>query len=964
MEQIYKTSKRNFILKILLPTILTIALFISVFFALFIPQFENTIMDRKREMIKELTNSAWSILDKWHNAEKEGTITKEKAQEMAVSQIQSLRYGETGKDYFWITDYSPIMIMHPYRAELNKKDLNDFKDSHGKRLFVEMAATAKSSGDGFVNYMWQWKDDSSKIVPKLSYVKAFLPWQWIIGTGIYIEDVRGEISLLEKKIINVSIGITLAISVLLFFIAYQNFAAEKSKRRAEEELHESREKYRALVEASTEGLIMILEGGQIYYNKTLYSMLGYSDESPSLVLSELFFESPKLKSIDLTTLRFLDITSNKLDQVETHLKKLNGELITVLVSASPIILLNNNGVILSVKDVSFSKKVEAELSKSKEKYMSLTSQLAIGVFRANVKKDMRLIEANSAALRILNIKDIETLRQISLAEYFEETSDYNSFRDEVLLNNAVQNRIVAINQAGLKSVVSISAVLIADGNDGQQYLEGIIEDISQQSQTNKLRENLIFELQSAFLFLNKPVGPFIKPIPTCNINSSVLNAISMMNYEKSDCLLVEGSEELQIGFLSESDLRKRVLTDKNNLEKPVYEFMSSPLISLLTNATIFDALTVLYENNLQHLLFKNSSGKVCGVVHSKDLQKYFHSSYLFFIKKIQGAAFVSELTSYHSQLMVLVKGLIDRQTNISDVTKLITTISDAIFKTVIENAISKLGEPPVNFSFIVLGSFGRCEQTLATDQDTAIIYEDVDPEQESVASKYLQKLGEIVSADLDQIGYSYCKGKIMASNSKWCRPITAWKNYFTNWVTAANPQDLLDLKIFFDFRIVFGEKKFASQLQEHVSNITTGYNSFFVFLSEGVSQFQLPDSALKLKSQFDVKMVLLPIIDCIRLYSLKKKISETNTLERLEQLYAKGVFSKSTYKNILQVYNFLMLKRLEHQSVLLSVNQKVDNQLNPLEFSELDLVIFKKSLQVIEELQNKVRMDFKGSTIV
>ena len=222
MERTYKTSRRNFFIKILLPTFLTIILFLTVFFELFIPQFENTIMDRKREMIKELTNSTWSILDKWHKAEELGIISKEKAQEMAISQIQSLRYGEESKDYFWVTDYLPVMIIHPYRSDLNNKDLSNFKDSRGKKLFVEMADTAKKSGEGFVNYMWQWKDDSTKIVPKLSYVKSFSPWQWIIGTGIYIEDVRNEIAQLEKKIINVSIGITLAISDLLFFIAYQN----------------------------------------------------------------------------------------------------------------------------------------------------------------------------------------------------------------------------------------------------------------------------------------------------------------------------------------------------------------------------------------------------------------------------------------------------------------------------------------------------------------------------------------------------------------------------------------------------------------------------------------------------------------------------------------------------------------------------------------------------------------------
>lgn len=964
MERAHTTKKRNFFVRILLPTILTILLFIAAFFELFIPQFENTIMDRKREMIRELTNSAWSILDKWHWAEKQGSSTKQKAQEMAISQIQSLRYGEEAKDYFWITDYTPVMIIHPYRSELNNKDLSELKDSHGKKLFVEMADIATKSGDGFVNYMWQWKDDSNKIVPKLSYVKSFPPWQWIIGTGIYIEDVGNEIVQLEKKIINVSVGITLVISVFLFFIAYQSLSTEKQRRRAEVDLHESREKYRALVEASSEGLIMILEDGQIFYNKTFYNILGYKEDTPSLILSELFLEPPALKTIDINTLRIINPDSNNLDQVEAIIRKADGTLLSVLINASPIKFLNSSGVVLSVKDINVNKMIEAELDKSKEKYLALTNKLSIGVFRTILRKEFMFVEANNAALKILKIDDTETLLSTSLNDYFEDSGDFKSFHDDLVKNKSIQNRIISINRPGSKAVVSISAILVKDSNDDKLYLEGIIEDISEQNRTDKVRDNLIYELQTAFLFLNKSVESFVKPIPSCKLNSTVIDAIKILTRDKSDCLLIEDQGETKIGFLSESDIRERVLIQKENLEKPVSEFMSSPLITISANATIFDALSQFYDNDIQHLLFKNSIGKISGVINSQDLQNSFHSSYLFFIQKIKNASSVSELCTYHSQLNVLVKALIDRQTNVADVTKIITAISDAIVTSVIKLAVVKLGEPPAKFSFILLGSAGRSEQTLATDQDNAIIFEDVNSENDLPTSKYFLRLGELVAADLDQIGYNFCKGEVMARNPKWCQPISAWKNYFTNWVTTASPQDLLEIKIFFDLRIIYGDEALTGQLQNHIADITSGYNSFFVYLSESISQFQMPESAVKLKSSFDIKMVLLPIVDCMRLYSLKKNISETNTIERLEQLYLKGIFSKAAYKNILQVYSFLMQKRFERQSSLYAGNQIIDNQINPQEFSDVDLVLFKKSLSVIDDMENKVKLEFKGTLTV
>ena len=168
-------------LKIILPAILSILLFILTIFLIIIPRYQKNIMIGKREMIKELTNSAWSILAKYENDQRDGLLTREEAQKTAGSRIEYLRYGEENKDYFWITDMTPVMIMHPFRNDLNGKDLTNFTDPHGKKLFVEFVETVKKSEHGYVDYMWQWKDDSLRIVPKLSYVKVFKPWGWVIG---------------------------------------------------------------------------------------------------------------------------------------------------------------------------------------------------------------------------------------------------------------------------------------------------------------------------------------------------------------------------------------------------------------------------------------------------------------------------------------------------------------------------------------------------------------------------------------------------------------------------------------------------------------------------------------------------------------------------------------------------------------------------------------------------------------
>ena len=145
---------RSFLLRIVVPTILTIVLFVLALFTIIIPTIEHNSLERKREMIRELTNAAWNILAKFEYDEQQGLMTRQQAQNQAIEQIRNLHYGERMKDYFWINDMQPRMVIHPYRTDLNGKDLSDYTDPNGKKLFVEMVDVVRQSGAGYVEYKW------------------------------------------------------------------------------------------------------------------------------------------------------------------------------------------------------------------------------------------------------------------------------------------------------------------------------------------------------------------------------------------------------------------------------------------------------------------------------------------------------------------------------------------------------------------------------------------------------------------------------------------------------------------------------------------------------------------------------------------------------------------------------------------------------------------------------------------
>jgi two-component system, cell cycle sensor histidine kinase and response regulator CckA len=224
------------IAKTVLPVLLTVALFAYGAFFFFLPTLEKKVMEGKRETIRELTETVWRLLDSYEVQVQTGELTLEQAQERAVRRIRDFRYGPEGKDYFWINDMHPHMVMHPFRPDLEGQDISGFTDPHGKRLFVAFVDAVKKDGSGYVDYMWQWKDDPERIVPKLSYVKEFAPWGWVVGTGIYLEDTKEMISKITRSLKLSFIGILSIISLLSLYIIWNSIRVEMSRFQTQQNL--------------------------------------------------------------------------------------------------------------------------------------------------------------------------------------------------------------------------------------------------------------------------------------------------------------------------------------------------------------------------------------------------------------------------------------------------------------------------------------------------------------------------------------------------------------------------------------------------------------------------------------------------------------------------------------------------------------------------------------------------------
>lgn len=192
----------------------TIALLV-VPFAIMISDYKHDLTTAKQNKTRQLVEVSHGVLEHFYQLQTKGILSEQDAQNNAMQTIKQLRYEKS--DYFWINDLQPKMVMHPIKPDLDGQGLSEFKDPTGKKLFMEMVRVTKADGAGFVNYMWP-KPGSSVDVEKISYVQLFKPWGWIIGTGVYIDDINALVAQRIKSTIIQGSAALVALVILFSLI--------------------------------------------------------------------------------------------------------------------------------------------------------------------------------------------------------------------------------------------------------------------------------------------------------------------------------------------------------------------------------------------------------------------------------------------------------------------------------------------------------------------------------------------------------------------------------------------------------------------------------------------------------------------------------------------------------------------------------------------------------------------------
>ncbi len=472
-------------------------------------------------------------------------------------------------------------------------------------------------------------------------------------------------------------------------------------------------------------------------------------------------------------------------------------------------------------------------------------------------------------------------------------------------------------------------------------------------------------------FFNQPVEGICSRKPIFgSIDMTIQEAAQLMAREKISSIFLKTAVGKCVGVVTERDLARKVIAPGFDVKRPVAEIMSSPVRVIPDQALVFEALLTMMQEDIRHLAVMNASENVVGILSSRDLLSAQGQSPLFLLREITEANSMDQILAKHRRLPELLRNLITNGAKAQNLTRFITTVSDTILNKIIRFTLEEMPPPPVKFVFMILGSEGRHEQTLKTDQDNAIVYEDVGPKNERTVHEYFLKFGETACNLLDQAGYALCTGGVMAKNPKWCQPLSVWKEYFSGWIHAAEPEDLLQASIFFDFRHGYGEASLVNELRRYLLGSLEGWSGFFRHLTENALHFKPPigffrnfvvESKGEHRSALDIKSAMTPIVDFARIYALKNKVEETNTLERLNHLQLKKVLTPQEYDELDKAYSFLMQLRFVRQvTAVIDENSPPDNYINPKKLTSIEQKMLKEIFKRIEKFQTKLEFEFTG----
>ncbi|MBE0599621.1 MAG: CBS domain-containing protein [Desulfuromonadales bacterium] len=471
--------------------------------------------------------------------------------------------------------------------------------------------------------------------------------------------------------------------------------------------------------------------------------------------------------------------------------------------------------------------------------------------------------------------------------------------------------------------------------------------------------------ESAFFL---PIKNFTqRQLVTCQADASLVEAAGLMR-EHDVSSLVVCSHGHPVGIFTDRDLRNKVVAlghDPNSLQ--VRSIMSAPLITVREDDFLFEALYQMSRNRIHRVCVIDAEGKLTGILTDSDILKLQSRSPQQMLRQIEEAETTEELATLHRQIQDLVLHMVGTGVSTRNLVRMIAHLNDRLQIRLID-LLRQRDFPDLTdrFAFVVLGSEGRREQTLATDQDNAIIYaDDLSPAQ----IERIEAFSETFIAALIAVGIPACPGGIMAKNPFWRRSLSDWSKVVGSWLSTPTSQNILNGSMYFDLRTLYGDPQLETQLKALIAEQLSKDAVFLAHTGANVLGFKPPigwfghlqtESKGEYRGQLDIKKAgIFAITEGIKVLALEAGIFHGGTRERLLGLTTAGVLHPEQAQNLEASFDFLVFLRLRSQVRSIREGRKPGNHLNLDHLNRMETGRLKLALEEVRSFQSFLKRHFR-----
>lgn len=550
---------------------------------------------------------------------------------------------------------------------------------------------------------------------------------------------------------------------------------------------------------------------------------------------------------------------------------------------------------------------------------------------------------------IQEINDDEVLSVYSKGEIFDSVS---------LIKNHSKNSFVAIEESICYALKKERFMQILSSN--QQ-----LENYFFQSISDKLNNNILNEKNKdmANIMIAKVKDAKVHKAVIVDTNKTIYEAATIIKQEKIPTLLLK-DEDGEMYIVTDSDFRQKVILNRMDYDDLVVKIASKGLIYINEDDFLFNAQLQMAKHGLKRVVVKNDHDEIVGILDQISLSSFFATNTFAVSNQIINAETLEELKEASHSFIKIIKSLNAKGVKIEFISKLINQLNkkllDKLYKILAPKEL--IGKS----CLVVMGSEGRAEQILRTDQDNALIISD----DCSISEEKLREFTHLFTETLVDFGFPRCEGNIMVSNPYWCRKQSDFKELIYEWVNSPSGDNFMNIAIFYDALCVSGDIEIIKELKNYLFKISSNSQSFYTNFARVINSFDVPlgffdgfvfnSKDEKHKDEIDIKRGgIFIIVQGIRSLSIQNRVLNTNTIKRINSLKELKVLDDESAKELIMAFNILNSLKLKASLEKLDKKEKIDNFVNPNRLTIMEKDLLKESFKIVNKLKKRLENHFK-----